>query len=74
MSVNLKDPVKVRAGQIGANARWGPPRVVRLDELTPDQRRVVVAMLEAAKKAAPADASAGAADAAEVTTHDHAAG
>jgi hypothetical protein len=52
---------RVAAAKVAARARWGPPRIVRLDELTGDQRRVVVAMLEAAKKAAPADANAGAA-------------
>jgi hypothetical protein len=47
-----KDPVKVRAGQIGARVRWGEqPRVIRLDELTSDQRRLVVALVDAAKSA-----------------------
>jgi hypothetical protein len=49
-----KDPAKVRAGQLGMRARWGPPRVVRLDDLTPEQRRLVLALVEAAK-APPAD-------------------
>lgn len=51
-----KDPVKVRAGTIGALTRWGDtPRVIRLDELTPPQRRLVLALVDAAKneKAAP---------------------
>lgn len=45
-----KDPVKVRAGAAGARKRWGDaPRVVRLDELTPAQRRLVLALVDAAK-------------------------
>jgi hypothetical protein len=48
-----KDPKKVRAGQIGARTRWGPePRVVRLDELTAAQRRLVLALVSAARKEA----------------------
>jgi hypothetical protein len=46
----IKDPVKVRAGTIGARKRWGDqPVVVRLDSLTSEQRRLVVALVEAAK-------------------------
>ncbi|HEY8869280.1 MAG TPA: hypothetical protein VIM30_07800 [Candidatus Limnocylindrales bacterium] len=48
-----KDPIKVRAGKIGADIRWGSePRVVRLDQLTPPQRRLVVALVDAARKEA----------------------
>jgi hypothetical protein len=48
-----KDPTKVRAGTIGARTRWGPePRVVRLDTLTPPQRRLVLALVDAARKEA----------------------
>lgn len=32
-----------------ARARWGPQRVVRLDDLTPEQRRLVLALIEAAR-------------------------
>jgi hypothetical protein len=46
-----KNPVKVRAGQIGSRARWGPPRHVRLDSLTIEQRNIVLALVEAAKAA-----------------------
>ena len=31
-------------------ARWGPPRIVRLDDLTTDQRRLVLALVAAAKE------------------------
>lgn len=34
-----------------ARARWGPPRVVRLDSLTAEERAVVLALI-AARKAA----------------------
>jgi len=42
---------KAEAGAIGARRRWGPQRIVRLDELTVEQRRVVLALIEAAKAA-----------------------
>ena len=49
-----KDPAKVRAGLIGARARWGdqPARVVRLDDLTAPQRRLVLALVAAAREEA----------------------
>ncbi len=48
-----KDPTKVRAGRIGAEARWGPPgtRTVKIGDLTVEQRRLVLALVDAAKKA-----------------------
>jgi hypothetical protein len=49
----VKDPQKVRAGKASARKRWGEtPRIVRLDALTDEQRRLVVALIDAAKKAA----------------------
>jgi len=46
----ISDPRKVAGGRLGARRRWGPePRVVRLDDLTPPQRRLVLALVEAAK-------------------------
>jgi hypothetical protein len=47
-----KDPIKVRAGAIGAERRWGPRRVVRLDQLDTDTARLIRALL-AQKEAAP---------------------
>jgi hypothetical protein len=41
--------VFVDAGKRGARKRWGPPRIIRLDGLTPDQRRLVLAMVEMAR-------------------------
>ena len=54
-----KDPAKVRAGQIGARIRWGgTPRVVRLDSLTAPQRRLVLALIDAARHEAVRDPQA----------------
>lgn len=47
----MKDPKRVAAGKKAAHARWGEARVVRLDELTPAQRRLVLALIDAAKEA-----------------------
>ena len=53
-----KNPAKVRAGQIGARQRWGPKRILRLDQLDADERRLVQALLDA-KRNADAVARAG---------------
>jgi hypothetical protein len=44
-----KNPTKVRAGQLGARKRWGETRIVRLADLTEPQRRLVVALVDAAR-------------------------
>ena len=44
-----KNPVLVEAGRRGAERRWGLRRVVRLDDLTSEQRRLVLALVDAAK-------------------------
>lgn len=56
MVSETKDPTKVRAGTIGARTRWAghEPRVIRLDDLTGPQRRLVLALVDAARKEAPA--------------------
>ena len=55
MTIATKNPVKVKAGLASAAKRWGPePRVVRLDDLTAPQRRLVLALIDAAKKEASA--------------------
>lgn len=46
----MKDPKRVAAGQKAALARWGDKRVLRLDELTPAQRRLVLALVDALKE------------------------
>lgn len=43
------DSWRQAAGRKGARKRWGDPGVVRLDELTPPQRRLVLALVDAAK-------------------------
>lgn len=47
---HIKNPEKVRAGTIGASRRWGPRRVVKIGDLTPPQRRLVLALIEAARE------------------------
>jgi hypothetical protein len=60
-----KDPRRVRAGQAGMRARWGEPRVLRIDDLQPNERRLVLALVEAVRseKAAPVGETSGTADA-----------
>lgn len=41
------------AGRIAARARWGEPRSVKIADLTPPQRRLVLALVDAARKEAP---------------------
>ena len=52
MSARPKDPQKVKAGKASALARWGEPRVIRLDTLRPEARRLVLALIAAAKEPA----------------------
>ena len=40
-----KDPRLVEAGLRGSRKRWGPQRVVRLDELDADTARLIRALL-----------------------------
>lgn len=52
-AVNTESPLRSHAarGRLGAEKRWGPePRVIRLDELTGPQRRLVLALVDAARK------------------------
>lgn len=61
-----KNSVFVESGQRGARRRWGPPRVVRLDDpsMLPEEREVIQALLnlkrrrEEAEQAAPKAAAA----------------
>ena len=52
-----KDPVKARAGTIGARARWGPTRTLRLDTLDPVTRDIIRAILAARENAKAARAA-----------------
>lgn len=45
-----KNPKRVEAGKKAAATRWGEPRVVRLDDLTPAQRRLVLALIDTARE------------------------
>ena len=46
-----RDPSKVRAGRIGARSRWGTPRRVHIGDLPPARRAVVLALIEAERRA-----------------------
>ena len=39
-------------GRMAMRARWGPPRVLRLDQLDPVTREIVTAIVEARRNAA----------------------
>jgi hypothetical protein len=55
VATRAKDPRLVAAGKKAMRARWGPIRVVRLDQLDPNVAaaiRALVAADEAARKAA----------------------
>lgn len=49
-----------RAARIAARQRWAghDTRVVRLDDLTPEQRRLVLALVRAAKEEAASEVNA----------------
>lgn len=59
VSIPAKDPAKVRAGSIGGRTRWAghARKMVRLDDLTAPQRRLVLALVEAAKNEADQNAA-----------------
>lgn len=50
MPGQTKNPIFVESGRLGARTRWGPPRTVRLDDLTLEQARLVRALVEAARQ------------------------
>ena len=56
VSASPKNPARVRAGQTAMRARWGPPRILRLDTLDPVTRQIIGAILTARENAAKADA------------------
>ena len=41
---------RTQVGRYGAQRRWGPPRVIRLDDLAPEQRAFIVELVEVAKR------------------------
>lgn len=46
MDKQKKNPKRVEAGRKAAVTRWGEPRVLRLDDMSPEQRRFVLALLD----------------------------
>jgi len=75
MTIREKDPVRVRSGQAAMRARWGPgiadplpPRILRLDSLSPAQRALIAAILDATtSEASPETAASGEATAGGTT-------
>jgi hypothetical protein len=51
MIPETKDSRRVRAAKIGARARWGPQRTVRLADCDPVTREVILRILAAAEHA-----------------------
>lgn len=43
-------PAAVAAGRRGSERRWGPPRVIRLDDLAPEQRAFIAELVDVAKR------------------------
>jgi hypothetical protein len=56
--VSERKLTKAEAGALGGRARWAghEARVLRLDALTPEQRRLVMALVDAARSAPPGTA------------------
>jgi hypothetical protein len=48
-AVSVKNPVFVESGRRGMRARWGPPRLCRLDSLTGPQRDLIIALVQTMK-------------------------
>ena len=54
-----KDPRLVEAGIRGAFRRWGPPRVLRIDDFADSERAAIVSALAKLREARAAEAAAG---------------
>ena len=50
---------RAERGRLGSRKRWGPPRILRLDQLDPGTRGIVEAVLAARRNAAEAAANSG---------------
>jgi hypothetical protein len=60
LTVRIREPISREArGRLGARVRWGEQRIVRLDALTPDQRRIVLALVDTMKTPAAVETPAG---------------
>lgn len=58
LNISTAKMLPVDSGRMGARRRWGPPRILRLDELDPPTRDVIQCILTAranAQKAAEKD-------------------
>lgn len=53
-----KDPRRVKIGRDGARKRWGPPRVINLGNLPPEQRAFIAELVAVARRNASAAAAA----------------
>ena len=61
MNTITPDPKKAKAGRAGMRARWGPPRHIDIRDCTPEQRRLIAALVETVKATFPATREEGAA-------------
>ena len=62
MSAQISEELRAarsRAGKRGAASKWGPRRVVRLDQLDPSVASVIRAILKAEENAAARDREGG---------------
>jgi hypothetical protein len=54
------ESIFVEAGRRGARTRWGPPRIARLDDLPPEQRDLILALVATMRETAPTIETSGA--------------
>lgn len=60
LHVRVRDPLsRSERGRRGAVSRWGPPRVVRLDDFDPEERLAIIAAVDARRAAKAAHQKAG---------------
>lgn len=50
-----RPPTMRERGRLGAEKRWGPPRVIRLDDLPPESREFIAELVAVARRHAPVD-------------------
>ena len=58
--LSTKNPVLVDAGRRGAEKRWGQPKSVRIDDLTPEQAHLIRLLVDAARQSKADDSKAAA--------------
>jgi hypothetical protein len=54
-----KDPARVAQAKHAIRARWGPPHVINLQDLAPEQRAFIAELVEVARRNLPALADKG---------------